>query len=82
MPSLYPLTLDALTNPAGTDAMTGHAAQHANANDAIEALQAYIGVMGSTNAASLDRRVASLETGKEDIGAGADPLAYYILSKA
>lgn len=63
MPSLYPQALDALTNPSSIDPIRGgHAAQHSNANDAIEALQAYIGVMGSTDAASLGFRVSVLET--------------------
>lgn len=43
MSTNYPTSLDTLTNPAATDALTGHAAQHANANDAIEALQAKLG---------------------------------------
>ena len=47
--STYPATLDDLgaTNPAGSDPMTdgaGHAAQHAAANDAIDAIQATLGV--------------------------------------
>lgn len=47
MTTLYPGALDAFTNPASGDAMNSatvpHAAQHANANDAIEALQAKLG---------------------------------------
>ena len=40
----YPTSLDTLTNPGGTDQLSsGHASQHANANDAIEALQAKLG---------------------------------------
>jgi len=37
----FPTSLDALTNPTSTDALTSpsHADQHADANDAIEALQ-------------------------------------------
>lgn len=30
---------------------------------------------------AFESRIAALETGKEDIGAGADPLAYYIIAK-
>ena len=46
MPSSYPGALDALTNPTATDPQNSpsHAAQHANANDAIEAIQATLGV--------------------------------------
>jgi hypothetical protein len=57
----FPEELDNLTNPAGTDSLAGHAQQHANTNDAIEALQTKVGVDGSTDATSLDYRVAALE---------------------
>ena len=37
MATNYPSGLDSLSNPAGSDALsTGHASQHANANDAIK----------------------------------------------
>jgi hypothetical protein len=57
----FPETLDNLTNPAGTDSLAGHAQQHANTNDAIEALQTKVGVDGSTDATSLDYRLNALE---------------------
>ena len=63
MSTNYPGALDALTNPSATDGLTGHAAQHANANDAIEALQAKVGVNGSAVATSLDYRISAAETG-------------------
>ena len=46
----FPTSLDALTNPAGTDsvATVSHSGQHSNANDAIEALQAKLGITAST----------------------------------
>lgn len=52
----FPTSLDALTNPTSTDALTSpsHADQHANANDAIEALQAKVGVNSSAVTTSLD----------------------------
>lgn len=45
MSTNYPTSLDVLTNPSSTDTMTSvpHSVQHANANDAIEALQAKLG---------------------------------------
>jgi hypothetical protein len=63
MATNFPTSLDSLTNPQGTDsvAAVSHAAQHANANDAIEALQARVGVTGSTVATSLTYRIAALE---------------------
>ena len=70
--STYPATLDDLgaTNPAGSDPMTdgaGHAAQHAAANDAIDAIQTTLGVDpqgGETDvAARLDAIEASIGGG-------------------
>ena len=56
----FPTSLDALTNPTSTDALTSpsHADQHADANDAIEALQAKVGVNGSAVTTSLDYKVS------------------------
>jgi hypothetical protein len=52
----FPTSLDALTNPLSTDALTSpsHADQHTNANDAIEALEAKVGVNSSAVSTSLD----------------------------
>lgn len=46
----FPTSLDALTNPSGTDsvATVSHSGQHSNANDAIEALEAKLGITAST----------------------------------
>ena len=55
----FPTSLDALTNPISTDVLTSpsHADQHADANDAIEALQVKVGVTGSAVTTSLDYKV-------------------------
>jgi hypothetical protein len=58
----FPEELDNLTNPAGTDSLAGHAQQHANTNDAIEALQTKVGVDGSTDVNSIDYKISQLET--------------------
>lgn len=60
MATNFPTSLDALTNPTATDSLTApsHAGQHADANDAIEALQAKVGVNNSTVATSLDYKVS------------------------
>jgi len=65
MATNYPSSLDTITNPSGTDSLSSpsHSQQHANANDAIEALEAKVGVNNSTVSTSLDYRVASLEAG-------------------
>ena len=59
MATNFPTSLDSLTNPQPTDELTNpsHSDQHANANDAIEALQAKVGVNGSSVTTSLDYKV-------------------------
>ena len=63
MSTNFPTSLDALTNPSSTDAMDSvtvpHATQHADLNDAVEALQAKVGVDGSAVTTSLDYKVAN-----------------------
>lgn len=46
----FPTSLDTLTNPASTDSVStvSHSSQHANANDAVEALEAKVGITAST----------------------------------
>lgn len=63
MATNFPNSLDSLTNPATTDQLSSpsHAAQHANANDAIEQLQAKVGVNSSTVTTSHDYKIAQLE---------------------
>jgi microcystin-dependent protein len=62
MATNFPTGLDALTNPTGSNTLASpnHAAQHSDANDAIEALQAKVGVNGSAVTTSLDYLVANL----------------------
>lgn len=52
----YPTSLDTLTNPTSTDPQNNpsHSGQHADANDAIEALQVKVGANSSAVAASHD----------------------------
>lgn len=68
MSTNFPDALDTLNNPSSTDQLTGHAQQHTNANDAIEALQAKVGIDGSADTDSLDYRIAQLETGGGQLG--------------
>lgn len=67
MPTNFPSSLDNFTNPTSSDATNSvtvpHAAQHANINDAVEALQAKVGVDGSAVTTSLDYKVAQ----KQDV---------------
>jgi hypothetical protein len=64
----FPTSLDSLTNPQETDSVqaVSHAAQHADANDAIEALEAKVGADNSTVTTSLDYRVNALENASLD----------------
>ncbi len=68
MATNFPTSLDSLTNPQGTDsvAAVSHATQHANANDAIEALEAKVGANNSAVTTSLDYRVRTLESASVD----------------
>ncbi len=57
----YPASIDNLSNPESTQSMEGHAALHSNVNDAIEALEAKLGVDGSEDVNSIDYKVSQLE---------------------
>src|SRR5438128_2128558 len=61
----YPTALDSFTNPTAANTLANstpsHAEQHANANDAIAALEAKVGVTSSAVTSSLDYRLAQLE---------------------
>lgn len=61
MATNFPTSIDALTNPSSGDTLASpdHASQHANANDAIEALQTKVGVNGSAVTTSLEYRVTA-----------------------
>ena len=63
MATNFPASLDALTNPTSSDSLSSpsHASQHANVNDAVEALQAKVGADSSAVTTSLDYKVAQLE---------------------
>jgi len=63
MATNFPASLDSLTNPTSSDSLNSpsHSAQHANVNDAVEALQAKVGADSSAVTSSLDYKVAQLE---------------------
>jgi hypothetical protein len=69
MATNFPSSIDSLTNPNSTDALSSpsHSQQHTNANDAIEALQAKVGVNGSQDVNSLDYKVADVISQLQDI---------------
>jgi hypothetical protein len=63
MATSFPTSKDDFVNPQSTDSVqtVSHAAQHANVNDAIEALETKVGVNNSTDPNSLDYKVTQLE---------------------
>jgi microcystin-dependent protein len=57
----FPFSLDSFTNPTTSDTLASvpHASQHADVNDAVEALEAKVGADGSAVTSSLDYLVRS-----------------------
>jgi hypothetical protein len=79
MATNFPTSLDAFTNPTAVDTLDSppHDVQHADANDAIEALQAKVGVDGSAVTDSLDYKVANF-TNKLGSGAAVRTLGSFV----
>ena len=89
MASSFPGGLDSFTNPTATDTLDSatvpHAAQHANANDAIEAIESTLGVNPQGSSATVVARLDGVDTtvaGKASTThasthgvAGSDPVA-------
>lgn len=63
MATNFPSSLDSFTNPTAVDTLDSppHDTQHADANDAIEALEAKVGVDGSAVTTSHEYRINSIE---------------------
>lgn len=83
MSTSFPTSLDSLTNPNSGDYMdvVDHAAQHANANDAVEALEAKVGVDSSAVTTSHDYKLSGV-TGSDKASslAGSETLTNKTLS--
>jgi hypothetical protein len=66
MATSYPSGLDNFTNPTGTDTLDSatvpHATQHANANDAIEAIETELGTNPKGSSATVKARLDTLDT--------------------
>jgi hypothetical protein len=66
MATNYPSSLDILINPAANDTLNSgsvpHHLQHANANDAIEAVQTVLGVNPAGSHLTIKDRIISAET--------------------
>lgn len=80
MTTSFPTGLDALTNPTGASSLTSpdHAGQHADANDAIEALEAKVGVNSSAVTTSLDYLVRNIDANNGIIQIRRDTAANWI----
>lgn len=63
MASVYPGAFDAFSNPLPTDKRTNHAAQHGNVNDAVEAIQAVLGLSPAGGSATVSARIGVVEGG-------------------
>ena len=63
MATNYPGSIDSLTNPSAGDALTSpsHSAQHANANDAIEAIETELGTDPAGGSATVKARFDVIE---------------------
>lgn len=70
----YPTSLDSLANPTSTDLMDNataaldHWTQHSDANDAIEALEAKVGVNGSAVTTSHDYKLSEVTSTDKAVG--------------
>jgi hypothetical protein len=64
----FPTSLDDFTNPASGDQLNSpsHSQQHKNINDAVEALEAKVGVDSSAVTTSHDYKIAQLEASSHD----------------
>ena len=66
MATAYPGAIDDFTNPTASDTLNSesvpHASQHADANDAIEAIETVLGTNPEGGEATVSARIGALET--------------------
>jgi hypothetical protein len=74
MATNYPEEIDILLNPNSSDPLSApsHSQQHANANDAIVAIQEFVGVSDSEDEGSLSYKVKEIEQSLTGIGNSTD----------
>lgn len=74
MATNYPEEIDILLNPNSSDPLSApsHSQQHANANDAIVAIQEFVGVVDSNNQSSLSYKLSGIEQSLTGIGNNTD----------
>lgn len=70
MATTFPGSLDNFVNPNPADKLNNpsHSTQHTNANDAIEAIEGYVGVSSATGNTTLTGRIKALEAGTGTAG--------------
>lgn len=61
MATAYPAALDNFSNPAAGDALTGHAQKHTDLNDAVEAIENFVGTSASPAVGTVSHRLDALE---------------------
>jgi hypothetical protein len=73
MATNFPNSLDTFTNPTSTDKLNNpdHAEQHANANDAILALETKVGINSSTDTNSHDYKLKEISGTDKAVGENA-----------
>lgn len=79
MSSNFPNGLDNFTNPSASNQLTGpgpggHAQQHSDINDAVEAIQIRVGVTGSLTASTIDYELHNVEHGHDHDGINSRPV--------
>lgn len=83
MATNFPASLDTFVNPLTSDkqglSSPKHSVHHENHNDAIEALQAKVGIDSSAVVGSLDYRLSTLETNNTWTNTGDQDLSEYAL---
>jgi len=83
MASSYPGALDAFSNPSASDTLDSatvpHHTQHSDANDAIEAIQATLGVNPQGSSATVTQRLSSISAGSSVIISGTTPTDLSVL---
>lgn len=76
MASAFPGGLDNFTNPTASDSLDSvvvpHATQHANSNDAIEAIEATLGTNPQGDSATVKARFDSVDTAVSAVQSAAD----------
>lgn len=83
MPSLFPIVLDSFLNPSssttldasGSAASLRHHIQHTNINDSMLAIQARVGITGSTVSSSIDFELHNIYSGHDHDGINSRPVA-------